>query len=174
LQLAATLESRGLLTRNHHCKKEVATSTLSTVERRLYERSHHPLPRIRFLTAIRFALAYFRSLASLHLSSLEKTVRRIERRKHCSRKSLDLDLERTRELTGAFTTLRPFFYSAKNRCLLDSLVLIEFLALHDVFPAWVIGVKTFPFAAHSWVQTGPFVLNGNPGYVRGYVPILVV
>lgn len=58
--------------------------------------------------------------------------------------------------------------------MLDSLVLIEFLALHDVFPDWVIGVKTLPFTAHSWVQTGRFVLNGNPGYVRGYVPILVV
>jgi hypothetical protein len=36
------------------------------------------------------------------------------------------------------------------------------------------GVKVNPWAAHSWVQSGEYVLDGTPEQVRFFTPILVV
>ena len=75
---------------------------------------------------------------------------------------------------AAYETLRPFVFTARDKCLQDSLALIGFLASEGLFPHWVIGVKTRPFGAHSWVQLGPTVLNDHHDHVRQFVPILVV
>ena len=75
---------------------------------------------------------------------------------------------------ATFERLRPFVFTAHDRCLHDSLTLTRFLARRSIFPRWVIGVKTRPFAAHSWVQAGHLVLNDLPEHVRRYTPILVV
>lgn len=83
-------------------------------------------------------------------------------------------LEAMRDSTAAYERLRPLVYTAQDRCLHDSLALIGFLASEGVFPRWVIGVKTHPFGAHSWVQHGGIVLNDQHENVRRYSPILVV
>ena len=83
-------------------------------------------------------------------------------------------LEAMRAGTAAYERLRPFAFTAQDRCLHDSLALIGFLASEGVFPRWVIGVKTRPFGAHSWVQHGGIVLNDQHENVRRYSPILVV
>lgn len=75
---------------------------------------------------------------------------------------------------SAYMRLRPFVLTAHDQCLRDSLTLIRFLAKKNVFPRWVVGVRTRPFAAHSWVQEGPLVLNDVHEHVREYTPILVV
>ena len=75
---------------------------------------------------------------------------------------------------SAYMRVRPFIFSARDRCLHDSLTLIRFLAARALFPRWVIGVRTRPFAAHSWVQSGNLVLNDMHDHVRAYHPILVV
>jgi hypothetical protein len=51
--------------------------------------------------------------------------------------------------------------------------LIFFLRCYGCFPYLVIGVKTAPFAAHSWVQEDGIVLDGDPASVGHFVPILV-
>lgn len=73
-----------------------------------------------------------------------------------------------------YMRLRPFALTSHDRCLDDSLALTLFLAGQGLFPRWVIGVKTHPFGAHSWVQSGGVVLNDLPERVRRYRPILVV
>ncbi len=75
---------------------------------------------------------------------------------------------------AAYQRLRPLAMSAQDKCLHDSLALISFLALESAFPRWVIGVKTRPFCAHSWVQSGATVLNDQHENVRRFRPILVV
>lgn len=75
---------------------------------------------------------------------------------------------------STYERLRPFLFTAHDRCLHDSLSLTRFLARGRIFPRWVIGVKTRPFAAHSWVQAGHLVLNDVPEHVRRYTPVLVV
>lgn len=74
----------------------------------------------------------------------------------------------------AYIHARPFVLSAHDKCLHESLTLIRFLATEGLFPQWVIGVKTRPFGAHAWVQTGITVLNDQPEHVRHFQPILVV
>jgi len=78
------------------------------------------------------------------------------------------------EAVASYVCLRPFLYSAHDQCLHDSLTLVGFLARRGLFPSWVIGVRTQPFAAHSWVQAGSIVLNDQHEHVRTYTPILVV
>jgi len=81
---------------------------------------------------------------------------------------------RMREAVVAYMRLRPFLFTAHDQCLHDSLTLVRFLATRRLFPSWVIGVRTRPFAAHSWVQYGPIVLNDVHEHARDYKPILVV
>ena len=47
-------------------------------------------------------------------------------------------------------------------------------ACYDVYPTWVIGVRTKPWAAHSWVQQGTLLLDANPEQVCDYSPILAI
>lgn len=75
---------------------------------------------------------------------------------------------------ASYISVRPFVFTAQDRCLHDSLTLIRFLAMDGLFPQWVVGVKARPFAAHSWVQSGSTVLNDLPENVRHYQPILIV
>lgn len=73
-----------------------------------------------------------------------------------------------------YDRLRPFALTARDRCLHDSLSLVGFMASEGFFPHWVIGVRTRPFSAHSWVQSGGTVLNDQHEHVRRFSPILVV
>jgi hypothetical protein len=83
-------------------------------------------------------------------------------------------IEATHEVVGAYLRLRPFAFTAHDRCLHDSLTLVHFLTSERVLANWVIGVRTQPFGAHSWVQCGDTVLNDQHEHVRRYRPILVV
>jgi hypothetical protein len=78
------------------------------------------------------------------------------------------------QAAAAFERLRPFVVTSQERCLHNSLALVSFLASEGAFPRWVIGVKTCPFGAHSWVQSGTTVLNDQHEFVRRFKPILVV
>jgi len=73
-----------------------------------------------------------------------------------------------------YLRMRPFAISSQDQCLHDSLTLLHFLATERIYPRWVIGVRTRPFAAHSWVQAQHLVLNDLHENVRAYTPILVV
>jgi hypothetical protein len=78
------------------------------------------------------------------------------------------------QLVAAFSTLRPFFFTAKDACLFDTLSLSEFLAGCGVFPRWVFGVQSRPFGAHCWLQLDGVVLNDSVDHVKRYTPIMVV
>lgn len=75
---------------------------------------------------------------------------------------------------ASYLRLSPLLFTADDRCLHDSLALVRFLAGKGLFPNWVIGVRTRPFLAHSWVQSGSLVLNDVPEHVRTFTPIMVV
>lgn len=109
-------------------------------------------------------------------SVVEGVARRKSQALECRQplKSPEDTLSAVRELVAAFLHLRPLFYRARGACLLDSLVLLTFLADHGAFPQWVLGVQTDPFYAHCWVQQDCAVLNDHPDFVRGFTPILIV
>ncbi len=78
------------------------------------------------------------------------------------------------EAVAIYMRARPFAFTAHDKCLLDSLTLIHFLARRGLHAQWVIGVGTRPFRAHAWVQHGHVVLNDAHENVRRHHPILVV
>jgi hypothetical protein len=105
----------------------------------------------------------------------ERVIQRVRRRKHLMASKAGLfDIERARTLVEAFARYRVFLFSSKNECLHDSLALIEFLARYGIYPDWVFGVQTRPFAAHCWVQQADVVFNDTVEHVSGYTTIMVV
>jgi Transglutaminase-like superfamily len=121
-----------------------------------------------------FTASAFAKLA-LRTWPFERVVLRVKRRKGLKGpQSGPLDAERARKLVEAFARYRVFLFSSKDECLYDSLALIEFLARYGIYPDWVFGVQTRPFAAHCWVQHGDIVFNDTVEHVTGYTPIMVV
>lgn len=110
----------------------------------------------------------WRSLLSIAQAVTDRRTR-LEQR--CARPASP---EAMRAAVGAYEKLRPLVFTARDRCLHDSLALVGFLAAEGMFPRWVIGVQTHPFGAHSWVQSDETVLNDHPDRVRRFRPILVV
>ena len=134
----------------------------------------------RYLSAphvLNLTLAYFVVRLRLRVHSFGRIVNDATERKR-TRSPAKLDGLRNKadliKLTRAYLYLRPAVFTARDKCLLDSLVLIEYLSRYNFFPEWVVGVQTQPFGAHSWVQAGELVLNDNPEKVLSFTPLLVV
>lgn len=71
-----------------------------------------------------------------------------------------------------FRTLWPWS-PVQGACLFQALVLRLFLRRGGVGCAWVFGVRTWPFSAHCWLQSGDLVLNDLAERVGAYRPIMV-
>ena len=174
--LTQRLVSQGLLTDTPLCTPfcrlpdatvEEATASLD-LEDASTDRTIGARQLAHFLKSAAVA-AWWMRCRSLHSIAMVVATRR-ERLKGPSSDSL----EAMRRGTAAYEKLRPFVFTAQERCLHDSLALVGFLAMEGALPRWVIGVKTSPFGAHSWVQSGETVLNDQHEYVRRFRPILVV
>lgn len=99
-------------------------------------------------------------------------VRRARAQTICREAHADLYL-----LVHIFRRLRPLIFAGRDRCVLDSLGLIEFLAANGADISglrWVVGVRARPWAAHCWFQQQEgLVVNDTCERVRQYVPILI-
>ena len=127
---------------------------------------------------LRFAQQIALTSAWLRFRSLQSIAQAVTARRACSgrrapRRGPDPS-DALLACAAAYDRLRPFALTARDRCLHDSLTLVGFMASEGLFPQWVIGVRTRPFAAHSWVQSGGTVLNDQHDHVRRFSPILVV
>lgn len=172
--LLRDLLSRGVLTQDASRGKRPSTVRLPEPQARLDGWRSPQWSAVTFTDVRRMAAAYARALFLLKVRSLEQAVGHVARRKSSRGMQAVSDLELARATTNKFRTLRPFFYTARDKCLLDSLVLIEYLAAYRIYPSWVIGVTMNPFAAHSWIQLQSYVLNGPLAYAREFQPILSV
>ena len=172
--LTERLVSQGLLTntspeRLPRVTVEEATSSLD-FENAVMDPSIGARRVGRFLQSATVAALWLR-FRSLHSIATAVAARR---ERQGSPASDGDSLDAMRSGTAAYEKLRPFVFSAQHKCLHDSLALVGFLAAEGAFPRWVIGIKTRPFGAHSWVQSGETVLNDQHENVRRYRPILVV
>ncbi len=124
---------------------------------------------------VAFLIAWLSAVASLRLFSIETVINRFRRRKCAHGGDAEtVQVQQAAMLVRKFRRLRPFLFTAADHCLLHSLTLLNFLAYYDVFPMWVLGVKTPPFEAHSWVQHRHFVFDQTPEQVCFFTPILAV
>jgi hypothetical protein len=168
------LLGRGLLTQGIPPGKDATPVTAIVPMRELVSETDSSVGArsgswLKFFTAS--AVAKF----ALRTWPFERVIRRGRRRKDLrGRNASPLDAERARKLVEAFARYRVFLFSSKDECLYDSLALLEFLARYGIYPDWVFGVQTRPFAAHCWVQHGDVVFNDTVEHVSGYTPIMVV
>lgn len=120
-----------------------------------------------------FLAAYIHAKLQLRFQSFETIVRNVAARKRqATRHGPRQPSEKTVALANTFRALRPLAFSADGRCLFHALALVHFLVRYDSFPIWVIGVRSAPFAAHSWVQEGDVILDATPEHIAPYTPIL--
>ena len=59
-------------------------------------------------------------------------------------------------------------------CLHRSFMLLHYLKAQAIAADWVFGVRTWPFAAHCWLQIGEVVVGDDLHRVSRYTPILTV
>jgi len=129
--------------------------------------------RIHHVTAFLVYLIY--SAVSLRYLPLRFVVRHVYRRRAAAiANGYTFDLSKVSELIDIFRSIRPYFFIARNNCLLHALTLVNFLAHYGEFPVWVFGVTADPWTAHSWVQHDRFLLDCNPEKVCNLEPILGV
>jgi hypothetical protein len=126
-----------------------------------------------FVGLVNFMIACSKAAWNLRRKSLELIAREVTAARSANNSRAAVDGEEAVQLTQLFWSFRRFFFSEKNRCLLNALSLVYFLRNYGHFPMWVIGVRAAPFTAHSWVQDGPIALDGDPTLICHYVPILV-
>lgn len=112
---------------------------------------------------------------SLRFRSIETQASLIARQRASrARDSPAMDPPRLRSAVATYEKLRPLFFTARDKCLLDTYALLRFLAGRGLFPQGVIGVRTKPFRAHAWVQQGDLVLNDQRENVARFTPILAL
>lgn len=128
----------------------------------------------RLMAALRFTHSVAAASVGLRCRSLMAITRSVSTRRAGLLGPRGESLEAMTPAVAEYERLRPFLFTARAQCLLDSLALVGYLARVGFAPRWVVGVRTGPFGAHSWVQSGNTVLNDQHEYVRQFRPILVV
>jgi Transglutaminase-like superfamily len=173
--VAKGLLRQGLLTDKSAASERLPTVSVSEAIASLGEEDATHGVRIGPRRLFWFLQSVSAAAASLRCRSLLSVVRAVAARREGLAESADLlSLDAARNAVAAYEKLRPLVFTSRDKCLFDSLALVNFLAHEDIFPRWVIGVKTGPFGAHSWVQSGHTVLNDLHENVRQFTPILAV
>lgn len=60
------------------------------------------------------------------------------------------------------------------RCLIDALALYRLALRRGFAPTLIFGVRSNPFAAHCWLQSGAAVLTGTSEEAHNYRPVLAI
>jgi hypothetical protein len=174
--IAAELIGMGLLTTSRSAAKTFLPPATSAPEASLLPFIDDP-PKINAARVARFVATCSAVAFRLKFRPLEQSLAHLAQRKSRSTAHFIADgaaLDEARDLTRTFLHLRPLAYAARDRCLLDSLTLAEFLAGYGIRASCTFGVRANPFEAHCWVQIGSHVVNETPEMARRYAPILCV
>jgi len=171
---AESLVRVGLLTRDLKRGKSAALRALESPKRSLARESADQA-RIRMRHVVRFFVACCLTIVTFNLGSLRFALATVAKRKAAHRRgTANASLEETCELVSVFMRLRFRFYTAKRKCLFDSLTFAHFLAGYGIYPALVIGVSENPFRAHSWLQQGDAMLNDDFEHAKEFGPVAII
>lgn len=77
------------------------------------------------------------------------------------------------DAAAVFAVLRPWS-PIGGACLKRSYHLLSYLRRLGLDADWVIGVRTWPFMAHCWLQSGPVALDDDAERLVAYTPILAI
>ncbi|HKT73448.1 MAG TPA: lasso peptide biosynthesis B2 protein [Steroidobacteraceae bacterium] len=172
--VADALVGRGLLSDGSRDGKDATPVVATAPSVDLIVDDGHAVGPAGWISLAKFLTAAVTARIVLWCLPFERVVRRVTRRKKISGpKAPPLDIVRARRIVEAFGRHRVFFFTSHEECLYDSLALLEFLALHRLYPDWVFGVRTRPFAAHCWVQQDAVVFNDTVDHATSFSPIMV-
>jgi hypothetical protein len=171
--LADKLADIGLLTRDASKGKEATSIALPIPEFRLADPDLCDPPQIHLHHYASMLIACIRVKLSMRFFRLDRVLRQVEKTKSRGAGGSP-NIKALSDLTHIFLLLRPFFYTHREMCLFDSLVLTYFLARYDQCATLVFGVKSVPFAAHAWVQLEAATLNAPLELALKFRPILAI
>jgi hypothetical protein len=115
-------------------------------------------------------LAVTRSAVMLRCRTLAKTISHVtQRRRSAAMSRADVGHD---SLMQRFASSRSRF-AKTDACLANSLALLDFLAIHGLYPKLVFGVSMRPFQAHCWVQHEGTILGDTLERVSRFTPIMV-
>jgi hypothetical protein len=130
---------------------------------------------VRLAHVVSFLFSLLSAFFSLRFLPLNFAVRVVHKRKtRAIATGYYFDPRHAAQLTYVFRRLRPYLFSASGHCMVHALALVNFMAIYGEFPSWVLGVRTEPWGAHSWVQHENLLLDTNPAKVCPYIPLLSV
>ncbi len=174
LALTKVLATEGLVTRDAMLGKPLTPLSIAIVGSA--DSPRHPIAGLhfRFIHFFMLMLSFITVKCQLRIVSFDRIVRRAQSRRPERTSTIAMLGGKEMQLVKLFRRLRSIFYTAHNNCILDSLVLRDFLRRNGISSTWVIGVESRPFAAHSWIQYRGIVLNDSLEHVQRYTPILVV
>jgi hypothetical protein len=173
--LARSLLAQGLLTLDHANGKAFAVQCTERPRADLLDVGLDDPPSLGVRDVARFAAATIAAWLAFRSRPLDRLVRRVSRRRaKRGVRAGPFDRARATRCAAVYERLRPLAFTARDACLFESLAFVEFAARYGLYPLWVFGVQTTPFAAHCWVQHGSLVLNDSAENAAAYTPILVV
>jgi Transglutaminase-like superfamily len=171
--LIAALLARGIITSLAACAPRAPassppTSLMTTGTAAAMDCARGSLPLSHIFT---FILSLLEVRLRARGGRLEPLVNWLERRQRFLAAS-SCDEASLVSLLASHARLRLWFYTARNHCLSDSLILSVFLTRNRVPCTFVIAVATKPFLAHAWVQIEEAVLNDTAEHTQMFSPLL--
>jgi hypothetical protein len=173
--------SAGMLTRDAGIgKRAVRAATCLPADTSLAGEYSEVHPKITFSDVWSFCKSVIVAAVVLRRgfqSAVNRVGRRLQRHDCSPALQTGIDqqyVERIRLRFEVFERLRPFLFTSRNECLFEALAISEFLAHSKLFPRWVFGVTTDPFAAHCWLQHGAVAITDAVENTSRYTPIMVV
>ena len=123
---------------------------------------------------MRVSRAYTTAKAALDSQTLCSLLARLARSKATPTYRHSRAIQDPTYLLTAFAKARAWLYTARDRCLIDSLVLTYVLRKYNVAAHFCIGVDLQPFSAHAWVQLGSLVIDDSVEHVLKFTPLVCV
>lgn len=105
------------------------------------------------------AKAVWRASILLRKDRLTPAVSYLSKLRARRNKNMEFDESRIFHQIEIYRRCRPFFYSAQDRCTLNSLSLLIYLARFNCFPKWTFGIRREPFEAHCWIEDDNWLFN---------------
>jgi hypothetical protein len=169
IELAEQLTARAIISDHPGATKRASRLHLQTASTTVIRaQSHLPLKHHLASMLVACGLAD-RLLRRTHITSIIQRVVKRKRQQYTQQP----DPRRANELACCFNRQR-LLYPREYLCLFDSLALVEFMAIHGVYPNWVFGVVAEPFQAHCWVQANDVLLNDTLERTAMYSPIMAI
>ncbi len=173
-EIETELVSRGVLGLFEERRENPSESNLITPTSVLRINSGRIRAANRIAMLPTFLLACTIADRRLRNHTFESTIQAARaRRTRNARDAIPFDITRAQWLVSVFESLR-LWYPRAYLCMFDSLALLEFMALHKLYPLWTFGVSSDPFQAHCWIQAGNIAINDSLSRISYYTPIMSV